>query len=438
MANPITWRNVAAPNFGTANLQYNQGGNMITDGLDRLAGVVQGIGQSRQNEAAQMKDYQTQQFMNRIMGQNSLDGFNNFNQQIQNDLAPLGAGQVDTQKVLQALGQRKNTLQDNWTTDTAFNNAQATEAERPYIQAFNDLLGRRDFAGAQSYLDANKGNIRDTGSLLQTLNTQQRSYNEQQKQDNLDWQRDNVGDLTRNILKQVDNPDRVETILKTELSRNGITGDRLSTALKNAIPEWERIHTLNRPARERLDGVAQYNQQALDNFDRETQLGVAGFGNIAADDATQWQSTGNSTSSVISDIMDNVTKTSSWYTDDLDRSDVKNALTEAKSAIIRDNPEIKEFLTGPEADNFLGIALKRAYDVTGNDTGRVLIDKDSDVLKEAIVDQIKNGGELLLALQKQGTYRATRLKDRKRLESESGNALKILESALRKAQEDRL
>lgn len=157
MANPITWRNVAAPNFGTANLQYNQGGNMITDGLDRLAGVVQGIGQSRQNEAAQMKDYQTQQFMNRIMGQNSLDGFNNFNQQIQNDLAPLGAGQVDTQKVLQALGQRKNTLQDNWTTDTAFNNAQATEAERPYIQAFNDLLGRRDFAGAQSYLDANKG-----------------------------------------------------------------------------------------------------------------------------------------------------------------------------------------------------------------------------------------------------------------------------------------
>lgn len=277
MANPITWRNVAAPNFSGVNQGLTNASNM----LDRaFSGVQQGIDtfqDQRENTYNVQGDENTQALMQRLAGIDNYDALQSQQGQF-TDTGLIGQN-IDSAKIFAQFQDQNNQLK--------------TKKQNSITDEANTMFANGDLQGAHSLLNTNAGFLDNEGALLKQYK-QDTSANVAQEVSGLLAAGDTVG--ANNLIKRsrgyVNNID-------------ALTGDILTKQkdvdYKNAyaqgftsIPDIEKIGEyvnqqthLDEETRARLQldlrqGVTQRNQ-----LTQEQELAIASQAEMYANDTAK-------------------------------------------------------------------------------------------------------------------------------------------------------
>lgn len=159
MANPITWRNVGMPNFGSSNQLQIAAGDQLNAGIAQLGRAAETYRQGQIDAEQQTKDFNTQDFLKRINGFNDLGSYDQFNQTISNELAGLNPAQVDAAQVQSALQNRDNVLRTDTTERNKFNDA-------PILSQMEALTTKGDTDGAAALMGQLSANSQGQGQAL--------------------------------------------------------------------------------------------------------------------------------------------------------------------------------------------------------------------------------------------------------------------------------
>jgi len=141
----ITWKNVNSKNNNDAAYLMRGAQSSITGGLDRLAGVAQGIEQNEQDNYNIVKDNNTNAFKDMMAGfntQEELDAAVNSGA-VQRMADSFGA-QADQSVLRDGVTNRKNTIRDRFTADQDFLTAQqGFQTEQQNFEDTQDTLALR-------------------------------------------------------------------------------------------------------------------------------------------------------------------------------------------------------------------------------------------------------------------------------------------------------
>jgi len=176
MAQPITWRSVGGPNFSDSNNLRAASIAGVQNSINGLQALAANTVRGREAAAATEQDNLTQGVLNQIQGIGSLEQYNKLNAGGNFSAEQLAAAGLNQQNIGKALTQfqgRDNVLRTDQTSENAFNDQVATQAEKPINIAAQSLLAGRDYTGLEKLLEDNP-TLSNSGQLRNSIIEQQR------------------------------------------------------------------------------------------------------------------------------------------------------------------------------------------------------------------------------------------------------------------------
>lgn len=226
MNNPITWRNINAPNFAGVQQGLASGGQSITNGLNTLANAAQSVADNENQAFNDQRDFNTQQLLNQIAGTTDTTGVSAARGDITGQLENLGGG-VDANRVLASLDTRGNTLRAN--------------EERAEDRAFTTQTREEDRAR----------------TLLQ-----------RDRADDQTNQVNSAASIIRSVVSDVDNENDVEATLVRRLQEAGVRGNNLTNAVTDGLNAFARSNTLGSQAQADIARLEEQEESILVNATR--------------------------------------------------------------------------------------------------------------------------------------------------------------------------
>lgn len=379
MANPITWRNINAPNFSDSNRLSIQSGEQINNGLDRLAQAATDYRQGEIDTQNQIKDINTRDFLSRINGFNNLDGFSNFQQRLNTELSNLNPAQVDVLKVQSALDGRDDTLRNDLTQQQTFQANQDRLAAEPYVNQVESLIAKKDYDGASKLLN-DTDLIKNKSKYLTAIETSRDADREEKylldertRKIDIRDQEEKGAALLQEVLPSIEDPNLVDKTVRQKLKEIGVTnGKVVSNILTKARPTYQELTRLSPIAEQQLIDMESSNARSLENFDRQTEALLANRP-VLPEDAKAFSDLSGSVSNAIDSLVDS-TQGDIGVLELFDRStgdtrNPQNARKKANAAIKNVTNELiggknaelyKGILQGPEGDGFMASAIEHA------------------------------------------------------------------------------
>lgn len=451
MANPITWRNVGLPNFGSSNQLQIAAGDQLNAGIAQLGRAADTYRQGQIDAEQQTKEFNTRNFLNQINGFSDIDNYDQFNQRISSELNNFNPSQVDTSSVLSALQGRDNTLRADVLERQEFSDNQAEIAARPDTRNANTLISSGKYDEAEELIN-NSSTIVNKSSLLDTLNSARVNAREEkfkldERTRNLDTrtQTEQGAALLPEILRTIEDPNLVERTVTDTLTKAGITnGKVLSDLVGKARNQYNELVTLNPLAQERIDKISAQNARSLENFDRQTEA-LLGSTPVLAEDAKAFSDLSGSTSEAIDTLVSASTAdigtlelldriTGDTRNPQNARSKANNAITNVVNELLggKNKEQYAAVLQGPSGDGFIAAALGHAQGrLEYGPTNGWEQDELESELKKAIQLGLKTVGQL----ESINDLRNKRIVTRNKL---SENYEKALERAILGARQERL
>jgi hypothetical protein len=257
---PITWRNINAPSFAGVQRGVSAGGQSISNGINTLANVAQGIGDEKKRSIQETKTTNTNDLLAQIASQNNLDNFGGMQEQVRGQVQGLG-NEVDASKIYSALEQRQGALRTNATADTNYQDGLLSKAEQPAINEFKALVQGNDYKGAKAFLE--QANIRNKAPLFASMESNQRddtNYNTGQEDIR---QKNFIAEAATRVGTFVDDDNLVIPNAKKILKQNGITGSNLTQGLDLIKKAWKRDNTLSQDAQSKIENTKLQQDDAL-------------------------------------------------------------------------------------------------------------------------------------------------------------------------------
>lgn len=202
---PITWKNIAGPNFESGNDLMQSGVESMTGGLDALAKAAQTYGTQQQDERIAIRDDNTQQFLDQIDQMKNMDNYKN--QAGQFSQSALSGQNVDASKIMGAYGQQKTDIRNLIKSDNAFDTSEQANSERliginekPILTEYNTMVANGDHESAQVFYETNKDKVRDWSAALDSGEKAKRDDKEYNDAALLETQTVDAGNFYTDIL----------------------------------------------------------------------------------------------------------------------------------------------------------------------------------------------------------------------------------------------
>jgi hypothetical protein len=266
---PLTWRNINAPNYGSSNALLKDATDGINTSLgnaaDNLTSLLSRDVNQQKANWDQTKADNTLGLQNRINSFNDLAGYDAFKQNIMGELAGMGK-QVDSANIINLLNGRDDTLRADINAEQTFKDGQLTRQEAPQIAKINAAINAGKFDEARNLMDT--ANIRDKSGLEQSLRDTQIKY-ENKRQNDL------IATLTHDTAVGAKSATEAVAALRKGLKENGITDKTLvSEALQNIRTTYENYSALDEHQQRRLaeEQILVDNQLATAASDRSNTL----------------------------------------------------------------------------------------------------------------------------------------------------------------------
>jgi hypothetical protein len=373
---PITWKNINAPSFTDVNSSAAAAAKMITGGLGKLASTAEDYSQGQQEAWEQTKAANTQNVLNEVAGLNDLAGYDALQQRLNPQALQQQYGaQVDTSKILSALGQRDNQLMQDETDAYNYQNTLAERTAAPLRNQFNALLGANDYKGAQAFLDANKDIIPNAGELYNTLETNQREdsdYNYTTGQRNM---KDSAATIIQDVARNVDDESKVMGELASRLKEAGVSGAAYNAALNEGRQTWGSWNQLTEQQRQEQSALQASGEQNLEVLGRALDRQRENLNIRFSEDEIQgWMNDENiQQADAYRYVGENAGESSlftpdDWFADGKQGAEnvvpaMQDLVSELETKLIRSkNPLIEQ--TG---NSIPGAVIKRAFDMIGKD-----------------------------------------------------------------------
>ena len=191
MANPITWRNVSTPDFGSSLNAISNAGNTILGGLNALKNTAAQYGQQQDRIASDLTKSNTDALLGRISGISDLDQYAQMQKEGAFSVDQLAGQNVDQNAVLKAFADRDNTLRTDLQQEQSFNAQQQELKFKPIRDEIALKIAQGDLVGAEKL--ATKSGLPDAGQQLTTI---QAAIEQQRLKD----QKTFVGDTLQDFL----------------------------------------------------------------------------------------------------------------------------------------------------------------------------------------------------------------------------------------------
>jgi hypothetical protein len=239
MAGPITWRNVTGPSLADASRPLEVAQRTISGAFDSFGNVLQ-----RQQDVAdrnwdQVKENNTQDFLNKIYSAQGAEGFKALQDSGELDrmLAANGA-QIDRAAARSAMDGRLTTLQNRDMAGITYKNTMLDEAQAADVRRIG-LLTLTDPAAAQAELAA-KPELRAAVQLAQGIDNRQqelknRVWNEQKQA----WE---TAEEAQKVITRPLEVKKLESGLKTDQVNRSLTAaqtNRINNEIANDAADRE-------------------------------------------------------------------------------------------------------------------------------------------------------------------------------------------------------
>lgn len=176
MANPITWKNINAPDFSSANRLMSDGYSNLSQAFKDGADVVNDYTDQQTQKA-------TERLQAEIAGLQDLEGYGDLRQSVTDQLAGMN-GFVDTNAVMSDLNKRDDQLRTDATNLYNFNESVRRQNEAPLIAQINTQIAKDrltgDFSASQALINQNQGNIQDTSALTDAIQDGKTAFEDRQ------------------------------------------------------------------------------------------------------------------------------------------------------------------------------------------------------------------------------------------------------------------
>ena len=174
---PITWRNVAGPDFSASNRLLAQGQQGMSQGLSQLASVADQQAQTNKEDLALDKAKNTESILGRIAGLGSMDEYKSAINAGTFDPSNLPEN-VDTAAIRTALQGKDNKIMQQSSDDFKYQQQMDTQNDNPLLTEFNKtLLHTKGDGYAALVAGLDKSGMSETGQLkaMQAIKQQKTS-----------------------------------------------------------------------------------------------------------------------------------------------------------------------------------------------------------------------------------------------------------------------
>ena len=141
MANPITWRNVAAPSLTGSLESIGRGNETIMSGIDRLQKAAGTYTGNLQNQREDDRTAATQSISNLFAGAETMEDYERLKSQYTPEAINAMGDSVDGAQLINLLGNTDNRIREDITQTQAFGQAQ----EAPIVSQAQALLAGRKY-----------------------------------------------------------------------------------------------------------------------------------------------------------------------------------------------------------------------------------------------------------------------------------------------------
>ncbi|KXJ61573.1 MAG: hypothetical protein AXW14_08915 [Alteromonas sp. Nap_26] len=367
---PITWRNINAPNFSDSNRFAIQSGEQIGRGLDLLSKAASGYRQGELDTQNQQRDFQTQEFINRINSFNDIDNYGNFQRQISSELARLNPSQVNLNEVNTALQGRDNTLRTDLLQQQEFADSQAAIAARPDSNAVRLLAAQGNFDEATQKLGSST-TIADKAPLIQMISDardkareEEFTLNERARTLDLRNQNNIALGIRNNALQNVDDPTNLEDYVQGQLQDAGVTDPQIiSNTVSGLQDAYNERNGLTKDQTESLANAQSVHASVIDSANEKIQI-MKDSAPTYSDDLGHYLDTSTTTSSAIKYVVEQSEGEVPWYVFGDLAEMTGNAVKGAKDKLLITDG-LKDVFNGPEGEQLLNAATKYAKDFGG-------------------------------------------------------------------------
>lgn len=179
MAQPITWRNVATPNFGSSLAAISNAGDTILGGLNALKSTAQQFGQQQDRIADETTQGNTDRLIQQIKGTNDLGAYAALADTINPNA--LQGQDVDQNAILDAYRAREGGIMSEITQEQAFDAQQQELATKPIHEQAAFFTANGEFDKARGLYKAGDPGA---GEQLMKIQSAEDAFNtrEQKKQ----------------------------------------------------------------------------------------------------------------------------------------------------------------------------------------------------------------------------------------------------------------
>ena len=384
---PITWKNIAGPNFESGNALMKAGAESMTGGLDSLAKAAQTYGTQQQDERIAVRDNNTQQFLDQIDQMKNMDNYNN--QASQFSQRALSGQNVDASKIMGAYGQQKTDIRNLIKSDNAFDTSQQANSERlisinekPIVTEYNTMVANGDHAGAQTFYETNKDKVRDWSAALDSGQQAQRDDKAYTDAETLTTQTVDAGNIYTDILHAPGtNEGNIVSTLQKKFDDAGIPQGVVQSFIEQARTQYKAGVALTEVDNQKIASLgAGFDQQIADVnslyagqvADSSTRLTNDEYENYRKD------SDSYTNQSQAIDYISSKSGESNWWSFDTKTwaargiqggSNGANAtqdmLVNLQRAITSDGSEAQKGLLKATGGQIPGFVVKRAFDRVG-------------------------------------------------------------------------
>lgn len=382
----ITWRNVGAPNFSDSNRLATDSVGMLDRGLQKLAGAATDYRQGQLDTEESMRDINTQNFMRQVQGFNDLDGYDSFQQRMQQELGQFNPAQVDFNQVNAALEGRDNTLRTDFLQGQEFSDKKQQIAAQPDVFDINQLIQQGRFDEATTRINES-GNIRDKGKYLSQVNAASDAQREEdftlgERNRTMDLRKQNQTalDIRNTALQNIDDPTNLEDTVQDQLNSAGITdASVVRDTLKGLQADYNARNGLTVDQQGEVNKLKQRYATVLDNAQRDVET-MAGSEPTYGDELGHFLDTDNTVANAMKYVSEQSDKDVSWYEigDNLsslwggdsrwggDASKMAEKALDNAVTSLQKSEGMQSLLKGDDGERIKGAAVKYAMDYVSN------------------------------------------------------------------------
>jgi hypothetical protein len=249
MANPITWRNINAPNFGASNQLGIAAGEQVNQGLTNLTSTFQNYTQTKANERNAVNDNSRDALLNRVKGFDNLAGYDGFKDQLMQEAQGLKR-EGDRSAVIGALNSRDNQLQQDVLTDDAFNKSELAKFENPIIQQAEEFYANKEFSKGDNLLMDN--NISTRGKMMQQGNQQKDALTERNRLETLRFNQEAMATNINQAIATGTNEKDSLRLFTEKMIEQGITGQELADGQAQHAQRYQAYRGLTQVQRDQI------------------------------------------------------------------------------------------------------------------------------------------------------------------------------------------